>query len=218
MPKKAEKKPTKEEHTKEEETGDLLEAMNEMLAGAPDLRTMMLYGEVEEEKIQELIVGLIMMTEGAGPKAYDEEGDLKPINFYISTYGGGADDMFALYDIMNICKRGCDIQTVGIGKVMSAGVLLLAAGTKGKRYITKHCRVMVHSVQGGTGGQMHNLENEMKAIKNLQDEYINALVANTELTKRQLIKILDRKVNVYLTAEEAIEYGIADHILGSEDG
>ena len=218
MPKKAEKKPIKEESQEEAQSGDLLEAMNEMLAGQPDLRTMMLYGEVEEEKIQELIVGLIMLTEGAGPKAFNEEGVLNPINFYISTYGGAADDMFALYDVMNICKQNCDIQTIGIGKVMSAGVLLLAAGSKGRRYITKHCRVMIHSVAAGAGGQMHNLENEMKAIKNLQDEYINALVANTELTKRQLTKILDRKVNVYLTAEEAIEYGIADHILGSEDG
>ena len=101
MPKKAEKKPI-EEPEDESQAGDLIEAMNEMLAATPDLRTMMLYGEVEEEKIQELIVGLIMLTEGAGPKAYNEEGNLKPINFYISTYGGAADDMFALYDIMNI--------------------------------------------------------------------------------------------------------------------
>ena len=218
MPKKvSEKSEEKEETTEEERASALAEAMSEMLAGSPDLRTMMLYGEVEEEKIQELIVGLIMLTEGANPKAFDEDGKLLPINFYISTYGGAADDMFALYDIMNICKGNCDIQTVGIGKVMSAGVLLLAAGTKGKRYISKHCRVMIHSVQAGAGGQMHNLENEMKAIKNLQDQYVNALVANTDMTKRQLNKILDRKVNVYLTAEEAIEYGIADHILGSKE-
>ena len=216
MPRKKKEEKKKVEETEETEdlpTQSLADAMSEMMSQTPDLRTMMLYGEVEEEKIQELIVGLIMFTEGAGPKAYDEEGKLKPINFYISTYGGSADDMFALYDVMDICKRGVDIQTIGIGKVMSAGVLLLAAGTKGKRYITKHCRVMIHSVAAGAGGQMHNLENEMKAIKNLQDEYINALVANTELTKRQLTKILDRKVNVYLTAEEAIEYGIADEIL-----
>jgi ATP-dependent Clp protease protease subunit len=209
MPKKTDKQNVEEE----EEASDVLEAMTEMLAGAPDLRTMMLYGEVEEEKIQELIVGFLVMTEGATPKAYDEDGRLNPIKFYISTYGGGADDMFALYDIVNIAKRSCEVHTVGIGKVMSAGVLLLAAGTPGKRYIGKHCRIMIHSVQAGSFGQMHNLENEMKAIKNLQDEYINALVSETHLTKRQLTKILDRKVNVYLTAEEAIEYGIADEIL-----
>jgi len=222
MPKKTDKEKAspkevepaeKEEGSEEEKASALAEAMTAMLESAPDMRTMMLYGEVEEEKIQELIVGLLVLTEGASAKGYDKDGNLKPIQFYISTYGGGADDMFALYDIMNIAKRGCDIYTIGIGKVMSAGVLLLAAGTKGRRYIIKHCRVMIHSVAAGAGGQMHNLENEMKAIKNLQDEYINALVAETHLTKRQLTKILDRKVNVYLTAEEAIEYGIADEIL-----
>ena len=154
-----------------------------------------------------------MLTEAAPHKAYGEDGRLEPINFFISTYGGAADDMFALYDVLTLVKEQCDVCTIGIGKVMSAGVLLLAAGTKGRRYIGKHCRVMIHSVQAGNVGELHNLENEMKAIKNLQDEYINALVANTDLTKRQLTKILDRKVNVYLTAEEAIEYGIADEIL-----
>lgn len=208
------KAPTKKKEEEEEEQASALaEAMTEMLSGAPDLRTMMLYGEVEEEKIQELIVGLIMFTEGATPKSLDEDGNLNPIKFYISTYGGAADDMFALYDVLNIAKRSCEIHTIGIGKVMSAGVLLLASGTKGKRFIGKHCRVMIHTVQAAAGGQMHNLENEMKAIKNLQDEYMNALVAETHLTKRQLTKILDRKVNVYLSAEEAIEYGIADEIL-----
>jgi len=212
MPKAPTKK-KEEEEEEEEQASALAEAMTEMLSGAPDLRTMMLYGEVEEEKIQELIVGLIMFTEGATPKSLDEDGNLNPIKFYISTYGGAADDMFALYDVLNIAKRSCEIHTIGIGKVMSAGVLLLASGTKGKRFIGKHCRVMIHTVQAAAGGQMHNLENEMKAIKNLQDEYMNALVAETHLTKRQLTKILDRKVNVYLSAEEAIEYGIADEIL-----
>jgi len=213
MPKKTEKQTTKTIEEEAEDNSALAEAMTEILSGVPDLRTMMLYGEVEEEKVQELIVGLIMLTEGASPKAYNEEGNLDPIKFYISTYGGAADDMFAIYDVMNIAKRSCDVHTIGLGKVMSAGVLLLAAGTKGKRYIARHCRVMIHSVQAGSFGQMHNLENEMKAIKNLQDEYVNALVSETHMTKRQLTKLLDRKVNVYFTAEEAIEYGIADEIL-----
>ena len=210
MPKKNDKEEAPPEQEKIE---SFTEVMTEMLSTQPDLRTMMLYGEVEEEKIQELIVALIMLTEGAEPKAFNEDGSLKPIKFFISTYGGGADDMFALYDVMNVAKRACDITTIGIGKVMSAGVLLLASGTKGKRLISQHCRIMIHSVSAGAGGEIHNLENEMKAIKNLQDEYINALVMETNLTKRQLTKILDRKVNVYLSAEEAIEYGIADAIL-----
>ena len=92
----------------------------------------------------------------------------KPIEFYISTYGGSADDMFALYDIMRQIKKTTEIHTIGMGKVMSAGVLLLAAGTKGHRKIGKNCRVMIHSVIGGNHGPLHNLMNEMEAIEQIQ--------------------------------------------------
>ena len=72
---------------------------------------------------------------------------------------------------------------------------------------------MIHSVVGGNHGSIHNLENEMEEIRNSQDLYINALVRETGLTKRQLKRMLERKVNVYLSAEEAVEYGIADIIV-----
>ena len=208
------KKKKKEEVEEEEETGtSLSEALEGLMNSQPDLRTMMLYGEVTEEKIQELIVGTIMMTQAAAPNSYDEDGNLKPMKLYLSTYGGAADDMFSFYDILNQAKESCELHTIGLGKVMSAGVLLLAAGTKGHRYIGKNCRVMIHAVSAGNIGELHNLQNEMEAIQQLQDSYTNALVQETSMTKRQLNKLLDRKVNVYLTAQEAIEYGIADKIL-----
>ena len=118
-----------------------------------------------------------------------------------------------MYDMMNVAKRNCEIHTYGLGKVMSAGVLILANGTPGKRYVGKHCRVMIHSCNAGSVGDIHNLKNEMSQIQHQQDEYINALVSVSSMTKRQLTRLLDRKVNVYLTAEEAIEYGIADEIM-----
>ena len=121
--------------------------------------------------------------------------------------------MFAIYDTMRMIRQECEIHTFGLGKVMSAGVLLLAAGTKGKRKIGKNCRVMLHSCNAGNVGDIHNLQNEMEAISDLQDKFIAALVAETSLTKKQLKKLLDRKVNVYLTAQEAIEYGIVDEII-----
>ena len=210
------KKKKKEEEAEEEEeesTTSLSEALEGLMNSQPDLRTMMLYGEVNEEKIQELIVGTIMMTQAAAPNSYDEDGNLKPMKLYLSTYGGAADDMFSFYDILNQAKESCELHTIGLGKVMSAGVLLLAAGTKGHRYIGKNCRVMIHAVSAGNIGELHNLQNEMEAIQQLQDSYTNALVQETSMTKRQLNKLLDRKVNVYLTAQEAIEYGIADKIL-----
>ena len=96
---------------------------------------------------------------------------------------------------------------------MSAGTLILAAGTKGKRLIGKNCRVMIHSVNAGSVGELFNIENEVKAVKHVQDLYLNAMTSETHMTKRQLTKLIDRKMNVYLTAQEAIEYGIADEIM-----
>ena len=151
-----------------------------------------------------------MVAENEHPKEQEER---IPIEFYLSTYGGSADDMFALYDIMRLVREDVIIRTVGLGKVMSAGVLLLAAGTKGERRIAKNCRVMIHSVMGGNQGDLHNMLNEMEAIEQLQQMFVNCLVEETKMTKSQLKKMLDRKVNVYLSAEEAVELGIADIII-----
>ena len=114
---------------------------------------------------------------------------------------------------MKLVQKTTDISTIGMGKVMSAGVLLLASGTPGKRKMGKNCRVMIHSVMGGNHGSLHNLVNEMEAIQDLQEMYINCLVEETKMTKSQLKNMLERKVNVYLSAEQAIEHGIADEII-----
>ena len=198
---------TEEEKPQEEDPldpfGALLTSMEK-----PDLRTIGLFGEVNEERAAELIIGMIMMCEEG------EVEEKKPLKFYLSTYGGNADDMFALYDMMNYVKyKGYDIETIGLGKVMSAGVLLLSSGTPGKRRIGQHCRVMIHACNAGNMGDIYNLQNEMEAINDLQEKYSNAIVENTSMTKRQLKKLLGRKVNIYLTADEAIEYGIADEII-----
>jgi ATP-dependent Clp endopeptidase proteolytic subunit ClpP len=169
-----------------------------------------LFCEVVDEKVAELVHALLCLNESN--QSLPEE-KRKPIEFYISTYGGSADDMFSLYDVMREVRETTEIHTVGSGKVMSAGVLLLAAGTEGKRRIGKNCRVMIHSVIAGSHGSLHNLLNEMEAVEQLQQMYINSLVAETKMTKKQLKKMLERKVNVYLSAEEAVELGIADIIV-----
>ncbi len=177
----------------------------------PDLRTIGLFGDVSEEKVAELIQGLLYLNEINILETEEEK--KRVIEFYISTYGGNADDMFALYDVMNYVKKETDIQTIGLGKVMSAGVLILAAGTQGQRKIGQNCRVMIHNVMGGTAGSLPNLANELSAIEQLQEDYVSALVDNTKMTKKQLRKMLNEKVNVYLSAEEALELGIADIIV-----
>lgn len=186
----------------------------------PDLRILGLYGEIEESKALHAIGFLIDYSETKVLTPVDEsdpDSELKesvlPVEIMISTPGGSADDMFAIYDIMRVVREKCDIVTFGIGKVMSAGVLLLAAGTKGQRKIGKHCRVMIHSVVAGSAGSFHNLENEMSEIRNTQDAYIKALAKETKMTPSKIRKLVGRKVNVYLSAEEAVELGIADIII-----
>tara|TARA_R100000005_G_C4950385_1_gene171146 strand:+ start:114 stop:710 length:597 start_codon:yes stop_codon:yes gene_type:complete len=193
---------TKEETSTEDKLSELIDSVSQ------EIRTMALIGDVTEEKSTDLIMGLLMLTDLSG-----NEPPYDPIKMYISTYGGSADEMFGIYDMMTKAKQQCEIHTVGIGKVMSAGTLILAAGTKGKRLIGKNCRVMIHSVNAGSVGELFNIENEVKAVKHVQDLYLNAMTSETHMTKRQLTKLIDRKMNVYLTAQEAIEYGIADEIM-----
>jgi ATP-dependent Clp protease protease subunit len=197
------------EESKENTEEAPVSALEQLLGGPQnEIRTIGLMGDVDEEKGGDLMMAILLLTELSGKEApYD------PITMYISTYGGSADEMFGIYDVMTKAKRQCEIHTIGVGKVMSAGTLVLASGTKGKRKIGKHCRVMIHSVNSGHVGELHSIENEVKAVKHMQELYINAMAQETSMTKRQLQKLIDRKVNVYLSAEEAIEYGIADEIL-----
>ena len=158
-------------------------------AREPELRVIGLFSDVAEDKIAELVHALLYLDQtnhGKKPEKRD------PIEFYISTYGGSADDMFAMYDVMRQIEETTEIHTIGMGKVMSAGVLLLAAGTKGKRKIGKYCRVMIHSAIAGSHGSLPSLMNEMEALQDLQESYIEALVEETLMTKEDIRKMLLR--------------------------
>ena len=186
----------------------------------PKLRTVGIMGEINDDTGAEVVFGLLSLQNSAvhyePVDIEDEESEMKevimPIDMVISTPGGNADDMFAIYDTMRSIRDEVPIKTRGIGKVMSAGVVLLAAGTKGERSIGKNCRIMLHSVIGGHVGPMHQLDNEMEEIRNIQDQYIAVLSEETKMTKRYLRNLLKKKVNIYLSATEAIELGIADKI------
>ena len=185
------------------------------------VRTLGLIGDEDEETSKAVISSLWLLKDSGGKEVWEDDQNpeseilvvFEPIEMLISTNGGNADDMFAIYDVMRMTREFSAIHTIGIGKVMSAGTLLLAAGTKGQRRVGKHCRIMIHSVIAGTHGPMHQLDNEMKEFKYIQDMYIKALVEETNLTEKQLKSLLKRKTNVYLTAEEAVEWGFADIIV-----
>ena len=210
--------------TEKESSDDALSKILMLGAGAqePELRTMILIGDISEEISRDILSALWFLKHSAktqelvnpeDPKCEELKEVIQPIEIVVSTNGGNADDMFAIYDAMRYIKEEVEIETFGLGKVMSAGTLILAAGTKGKRRIGKHCRVMIHSVIGGSVGPMHQLDNEMKEVKAIQESYIKAICDETNLTERKLRALLKKKVNIYLTAEEAVKHGFADIIV-----
>ncbi len=194
-----------------------------MGGGAPEkkIRVIPLIGDVCERMSYEVVSELLQMRETGFKKVLSDPTDAKseiiekcePIEMVVSTYGGSALDMFGICDMMRVVQEDCPIITTGIGKVMSAGVLILASGTKGARRIGKNTRVMIHSVIGGTHGSMHSLENEIEEIRWIQNRYIDTLVQETDMTKRMVKKLLDKKMNIYLDAQQAVDYGIADIIV-----
>lgn len=191
-----------EELESEEENDDSPEGLIKI---EEKFRTIGLFGEINEENAGEVVFGIHSL-------AMDKDTD-KPIEIMISTPGGHAADMFAIYDIMRYHRADQDIETYGIGKVMSAGVLILAAGTKGKRKIGKHCRIMLHQCSAGNMGSVSSLKNEMKEIITLQAQYLKALTEETNLSLSQLKRLISKNQNIYFSAEQAIEYGIADIIV-----
>jgi ATP-dependent Clp protease protease subunit len=182
----------------------------------PQMRAISLFGDLNEECIQDTCGSLLYLKHSCyEPRSHEEDEELiaKPIDFYISTWGGDALGMFAIYDLMRMIREECPIHTFAIGKVMSAGVLLLAAGTKGQRKIGKNTRIMMHSVRASHYGNIHSLENEMNETRWIQEQHINALVKETKLTRKKLNNMLNKKIDIYLSAEDAIKLGIADIIV-----
>ena len=121
--------------------------------------------------------------------------------------------MFSVYDTIRDMRQRCEVRTVGLGKVMSAGVLLLACGTKGHRKIGANCRVMIHGVISGQHGHLDDVENEFEEAKITQESYVSALAEETNMKKTYIKKLIGRKTNVYLNAKQAVELGIADIII-----
>ena len=163
-------------------------------------RTIFLSGDVTENSIHSIISTMISLSSSP-----------KPIYMIVSTYGGSVDEMFALYDCMKFIS--CPVRTVALGKVMSAGVLLLASGEKGKRLIGKNARVMIHPVSGLSHGNVFEVMNETKEHLRLQERMVEALISETKMTNEQAQKIMQSGHDYYLTAEEAVEFGIVDRII-----
>ena len=216
------KKSFSEEEKKDQEKGQD-ELFTTLMAEPPrpELRMTGIYGDVTEDRCSEAVYGLMALhltgTEKVLSDPEDENSEIietyQPIDFIISSHGGLAADMFSVYDVIRDLRDRTPIHTKGLGKVMSAGVLLLASGTKGERRIGKYCRVMIHGVMAGQHGYLADVENEFKETRAIQRMYVKALSDETNMSEAYVRKLMNRKTNVYLDAEEAVKLGIADIIL-----
>jgi ATP-dependent Clp protease protease subunit len=135
----------------------------------------------------------------------------KDIHLYINSPGGVVTGGMAIYDTINFLQ--CDVVTYCIGMAASMSTVLLAAGTKGKRFALPNSRVMIHQPSGGAGGQTADIAIAAKEILRWRQTLNNILAKHTGKTPEQVEKDSDR--DYYMSAEEAKAYGIVDHVVNS---
>ena len=133
----------------------------------------------------------------------------KDINIYVNSPGGSVTAGLAIYDTMRFVK--CDVATYCLGQAASMGSLLLAAGTKGKRYALPNARVMIHQPWGGTQGTASDIHIQAKEILKLKEQLNQILVHHTGQTLERIEKDTDR--DYFMSAEEAKNYGIVDQVI-----
>ena len=132
----------------------------------------------------------------------------KDITLYINSPGGIVSSGLAIYDTMQYIP--CDVSTVVTGMAASMASVLLASGTKGKRFALPHSRVMIHQPMGGTQGQASDMEIAVREIKKLKDELYQILTDTTGQSLDTITADCDR--DHYFTAPEALQYGLIDKI------
>jgi len=136
----------------------------------------------------------------------------KDISMYINSPGGSAYAGMAIYDTIRHMKP--DVSTIAVGTAASAATLLLAAGTKGKRYSLPHSVLHIHQPMGQLGGQASDIEIDAKEILRLKKLYAETLSYHTGQTMKKVMKDIDR--DFYMTAKEGKEYGIIDEVINTE--
>lgn len=134
------------------------------------------------------------------------------ISMYVNSHGGSVDDTLAIYDTMQYLS--CDLATFCIGRAQSGGAVLLAAGTKGKRYILPHARVMIHQPFGGVTGQTSDVQIQAEEILKAKQQINQILASHTNRDINQIEQ--DSERDRYFSAQEAAEYGLVDEVLTPE--
>jgi ATP-dependent Clp protease protease subunit len=161
-----------------------------------------LTGEITAENVQECIKWIV----------YENlEVKEKILTLYVNSTGGDLYQAFALIDIMQSSKHS--IRTIAVGSIMSAAFLIFAAGTRGERYLAANTGIMCHQFSGSAEAKYHDLKAEMKENEFLNQKMINILKAATDLTVSKIKAKLLPASDVYMTAQEALDLGIADQLL-----
>jgi len=158
-------------------------------------------GTAIDDTVANAIVAQMLFLESEDPD--------KDIQIYINSPGGSVTAGLAIYDTMQFVKN--DIVTYCIGQCASMGAHLLAAGTKGKRFALPNARIMIHQPSGGAQGQATEIEITYKEIQRLKENLAASFAKHTGQTLKKVMKDMDR--DYFMSAEEAMEYGIVDKVL-----
>jgi len=156
-----------------------------------------------DDQVANLIMAQLIHLESEDPE--------KDINVYINSPGGDITSLFAVYDTMQYIKS--DVSTIVMGQAASAAAVLLASGTKGKRYALPHSRVLIHQPHGQAGGQAVDIEIQAKEILRYRALLDQILARHTGQALDKVKKDTDR--DFIMTAEQAKDYGIVDDIISS---
>jgi ATP-dependent Clp endopeptidase proteolytic subunit ClpP len=200
-----------EEPQEEEPPHDEAHMMGPLAEEEPPL--MGLVGDITEEAAQQLSMSLLGFNGGKILATPDDLEDDEDIEFFISSGGGSVNDMFSVYDLMRVVKVNRDIATFAYGRVYSAAVLLLAAGTPGKRYIAKNARMMIHHCSSNAGGTHPDIRANFDELKKVEDMMVEELAANSSLSVGEIYNIMSRNTDEFFSAQEALEMGLVDKII-----
>ena len=169
-------------------------------------RVIMLDTEVSEHTAS-LLVAQMLFLESDNPD--------KDISLYINSPGGSVTAGMAIYDTMQFIK--CDVQTIVMGQACSMGSLLATAGAAGKRMILPNARHMIHQPSGGASGQATDIQIQAREIQKMKEYLTNIYVKHNSKGKTYEEFARDMERDYFMSAQEAVEYGLADKIINKRD-
>lgn len=169
-------------------------------------RVIMLDTEVSEHTAS-LLVAQMLFLESENPD--------KDISLYINSPGGSVTAGMAIYDTMQFIR--CDVQTIVMGQACSMGSLLAMAGAAGKRMILPNARHMIHQPSGGASGQATDIQIQAREIQKMKEYLTNIYVRHNTAGKIYEELSADMERDLFMSAQEAVEYGLADKIINKRD-